>query len=341
MKAAIIGLGFMGRMHYRALQSLSGVDVIALCDKNIQTISQSEQKGGNIDGVAEKIDFQAHDLYADFDQLLAEEHLDAVFITLPTFLHKEYTVKALDAGLHVLCEKPMALTKEECTAMIEARDRSKKTLQIGHCIRFWPEYTKVKEFIDGGEYGRVISASFDRLGSAPNWNPDNWFADQSRSGGMPLDLHIHDTDFIQHLFGLPKSVRSQAAEMAPGIYGHMSTQFDYDGEMTVSSQGSWMATPSFGFEMSFKVFLEKAILIYSSKANLSLRVYPADGEAFTPVIADGDGYVKEIEHFIATAGTPENGSVITAEQARTSICIVAAEQESAQTHKVTIIKEEQ
>jgi len=98
----------------------------------------------------------------------------------------------------------MALTTAECNRMIRAAAKSGKVLQIGHCVRFWPEYAKAKEIVDSGQYGKVVAGMFQRLGSAPGWSVDNWFIDEARSGGVALDLHIHDTDYVQYLLGCPR-----------------------------------------------------------------------------------------------------------------------------------------
>ena len=85
--------------------------------------------------------------------------------------------------------------------MIDAAERSGKMLQIGHCIRFWPEYAKAKQIVRCGEYGRVMAATFQRLSATAARKAGSWYTEEKHSGGMPLDLHIHDTDFIQYLFG--------------------------------------------------------------------------------------------------------------------------------------------
>ena len=148
-------------------------------------------------------------LYSDLTQMLAAEQLDAVSIASPTFMHNLQSIEALEAGLHVFCEKPMALNSVDCQRMSEAAQQSGKTLQVGHCIRFWPEYVEAKEIIDSQKYGKVMAATFQRLSLTPTWSWDNCFLDGKRSGGAMLDLHIHDTDYVQYVFGMPKAVFSQ------------------------------------------------------------------------------------------------------------------------------------
>ena len=118
-----------------------------------------------------------------------------VDVCLPTDLHAEVTVAALEAGKHVLCEKPMALTVAECDRMVAAAKASGRFLMIAHCIRFWPEYIALKEIVDSGQYGKVTSALFRRISGLPKWS--EWFPNPQRSGGAILDLHIHDVGLYQ------------------------------------------------------------------------------------------------------------------------------------------------
>jgi len=265
--------------------------------------------------------------------MLSEEKLDAISLTLPTYLHADCSIKALEAGVNVLCEKPMALNVADCERMIEAAKKSGKILQIGHCVRFWPEYAKAKEIVAGGEYGRVIAATFQRLGSAPNWAADNWFTDEQRSGGMALDLHIHDTDFVQYLFGMPRAVRSFAAKGTGGQLVHIVTRYLYDDVKVVTAEGSWAMMPAFGFEMSFGIVLEKATLVYDCTREPRFKVCPAEGKAFGPEVEEGDGYSLEIAHFAKNVRAEETETVTTLEQSRDSVRIVEAEKESVKKGK--------
>ena len=175
----------------------------------------------------------------------------------------------------------MALTTADCDRMIEAAEKSGKVLQIGHCVRFWPEYAKAKELVDSGAYGKVIAAMFQRLGSPPSWSLDNWFTDEQRSGGMALDLHIHDTDFVQYLFGVPKAVCSHGAKSSQGPLIHIVTQYLYGDDQVITAEGGWGMAPGFGFEMSFNLVMEKATVVYDLTRDPALRVCPVDGEVFT------------------------------------------------------------
>jgi predicted dehydrogenase len=244
-------------------------------------------------------------------------------------LHPETTVQALEAGVHVLCEKPMALHVVECDRMIAAAHAAGKVLQIGHCIRFWPEYVVTRELIQSGQYGQIVAASFRRFSSIPTWSPDNWFADEKRSGGQPLDLHIHDSDYVHHVFGLPAAVSSTAD--TPQTY--ISTQYHYPGGPAVVAESTWRMAPSFGFEMSFVVVLERATIVYDCTRTPSFRVCPADGPAFTPEVPAGDGYSREIDHYARAVAGEKLEPVVTPEQSRDTIRLVLAEKQSAREGK--------
>lgn len=332
MRVGIAGFGFMGRMHFAQWGRCAGVEVAAICEQNPDVLGNVETVIGNLPGLPAEIDLSRLRVYADFAEMLEKEHLDAVSITLPTYLHAPISIQALEAGVHVLCEKPMALTADACDAMIAAADRSGRQLMIGHCIRFWPDYVKAKELIDSGCYGEVTAASFRRIGTAPTWSRDNWLKDDKCSGGMALDLHIHDTDFVQFVFGRPRSVCSHVGRQGGRIV-HIQTHYIYDDDRVICAEGSWAATPSFGFEMSFTILLERATLVYDCTRQPAFRVCPIEGEAFTPEILPGDGYGHEIAYFAELIAGRNPRPVLTPAQSKESVRIIQAEQQSAREGK--------
>jgi len=195
LKVGLIGLGFMGSTHLENYLRLEAegvpVKLVAICD-----IDEEKFKGkavtGNIETGSSKVDFSRFELYTDIDEMLNKGGFDYIDIALPTYLHAEVTIKALNKGYHVLCEKPMAMNSEECAKMIEAAKKAGKTLMIAQCLRFWPEYEYLKECVDSGRYGKVISGYFFRGGTTPIWSHDNWLLQNEKSGGCLMDQHIHD-----------------------------------------------------------------------------------------------------------------------------------------------------
>ncbi|HIB16203.1 MAG TPA: Gfo/Idh/MocA family oxidoreductase [Candidatus Lambdaproteobacteria bacterium] len=328
LRIGIVGWGFMGKMHFRCYKSDTNVEVTAICDADAKQLQNSSGVAGNISGAEDDLDLSNIALYSDLSKMLAEEKLDALSIASPTFLHASQTIEALNAGVHVFCEKPMALNSGDCREMAEVAKQSGKTLQIGHCIRFWPEYVQAKEIIDSQKYGKVLAATFQRLSLTPTWSWDNCFLDGKRSGGAMLDLHIHDTDYVQYVFGMPKEVFSRGVIGPSGEFDHTVTQYLYGNDCVITAEGGWIMAPGFGFEMSFKIMLEKVTLVYSSAQEPTFRIFPIDGETIIPEIPTGDGYSFEIQHFVDTLSGKAVPSIITPEQSGDSVKIIEAEKES-------------
>ena len=322
----------MGRTHHRCWRQLQDVAVTAVCDADPHALEDAAKSRGNIAGVEGDIDLAGVKIYGNLEQMLRREQLDAVSITVPTHLHAASTIVALDAGLHVLCEKPIALNLADGKQMIEAAERHGKVLQIGHCVRFWPEYAKAKEIVDSCRYGRVIAAAFYRLSATAARKSHSWFVNEELSGGMPLDLHIHDTDFIQFLFGMPSAVCSSGVTGAEGGgLAHMVTRYGYDDDKLVVAEGGWAMMPSYGFDMRFHLVLERATVAFDFQRKPPLRICPAEGEALMPPCGDGDGYSRQIAHFARQIRGESVPPILTPQDALNSLRIVLAERESAET----------
>ena len=337
IRVGIVGFGFMGRTHYRCWKALEDVEIAAICEVNPKITEDAKEKIDNIGQAEDFVDLGGLDIYRDLDDMLDGAGLDAVSITLPTYLHAESSIKALSTGMHVLCEKPMALNVEDCLRMIEAAEQSDRILQIGHCVRFWPEYAIARDIVESGEYSKVIAATFQRLSAAPTWSADNWLMNEKRSGGMALDLHIHDADFVQYLFGMPKAVYSTGAKNTVGSLVHIVTQYFYDDDKVVTAEGGWSMMPSFGFQMSFNIAMEKATLVYDLTREPTLKICPDDKEAFTPEVPAGDGWALEIEHFAGTIRGEKLEQVTTQKQSMNSVEIVEAEKKSAAKREKVVI----
>lgn len=337
IRAGIIGLGFMGKMHFRCYNALKNVKVTAICDTDENKFTQTTGTAGNISGAEKPLDFSGITFYTNFDKMLKEADLDVVSITLPTYLHCKYALKSLNAGVNTFCEKPMAMNVSECEKMIDAAKKNKKLLQIGHCIRFWPEYAKAKEIIDSGKYGKVLAATFQRMSLTPTWSWDNWLLDGKRSGGASLDLHIHDSDYVQYLFGMPKEVFARGVKGPSGDYDHIMTNFLYK-DKVVTAEGGWIMKKGFGFEMSFNIMLQHATISYDCTRSPAFKIAPDKGDVIIPQVAKGDGYSREIEHFIKAASGKSVPQIITPKGSLDSVKLLLAEKKSCDAGKKVSLK---
>lgn len=324
----------MGRMHFGCWSQLPEAQVTAVCDADPDIMSSFHKTLGNIPGLPESIDTSTVTIYNSVDQMIRTEHLNAVSVTLPTHLHADISCQLLREGLHVLCEKPMALNTAQCDQMIAAATQANKKLMIGQCIRFWPAYACTRDIIQSGQYGKVYSARFRRFSSRPAWSSGNWLMDRQKSGGMPLDLHIHDADYIQSLFGMPIAVSSRALHEP---IDHIETQYQYGSDMLVSAEASWLASSSFGFRMNFEVLLEQATIGYDSSRDPAFVVYPNDGQPFTPPVSQRDGYWHEIDYFTKWIQGTIDEERISLQEAKNSVRLIEAEMQSCRTGKCTAL----
>lgn len=333
LKIGIIGLGFMGKMHfdtYQGFGKMAKVTAIADVDPKKREGDWSAI-GGNIAFSGAKTDLTGITMYEKADDLIKDPNVDVVDITLPTYLHCEYAVKALSAGKHTICEKPMAITSLEAQRMVDAANKAGKLLLIGQCIRFWPSYVKAKEIIDGGKYGKVKTARFQRYSTMPSWSWDNWILDAKKSGLAALDLHIHDADFVSYLFGKPDNVSSSGGSVNAGGFDHIVSSYAYPDGKLVTAEGAWEYAPGYPFSMTFAIHLEKASLNLAADGKLTL--YPTSGKPEELKVDENSGYWHEMAHFLDRIGKNEKSAVLTPESAMFSVKLVEAEIESARSGK--------
>lgn len=337
-RVAIVGFGFMGKTHYGAWRKCRGAKVVAVCDSNLSQLAAKVV--GNIEGVADNSPLpESVKVWDDFSAMLAAGGFDIVDITLPTPLHPAMAISALKAGCHVLCEKPMALDLKSCDRMLAAAKKYGRRLLVAHCVRFFPEYAFLRKLVRGGKYGKVVAADFTRFMSAPKWSAkgSSWLLDESKSGGLYLDAHVHDSDFIVSLFGKPDSVLSRCRRSKRGYVDHIATFYDYPG-MIVTSGCSFAASDSLLWEASARVFFEKATVYLGPKYRNSPIVYPQGGKPFSPKLAKTSGYEAEVSYFLRMVeGRPAKDVVLRAEDARETLALVLAERRSAETGKAVRI----
>jgi predicted dehydrogenase len=224
----------------------------------------------------------------------------------------------------------MARTSADARRIADAAAAARGVVMPAMCMRFWPEWAWLKEAAADGRYGRIRAASFRRVGSLPA----GWFRNGKLSGGALLDLHIHDTDFVYHLFGRPRSVYSQGFVGGSGEIDHVVTQYRFaspDAPAAVSAEGSWAAAEGFGFRMQYTVQFERATADYDvARKDAALTLY-ADGKATPVETPREDGYTGELRYFTECARANRRPERVTADDAVTSIEIAEAEGRSIET----------
>ncbi len=329
-RIGIIGLGFMGRMHIGAYGKVPDARLVAIADQDAKRASGDFSGGwGNIAGSAESLDMTGITGTTDFQALIRNPDVDVVDICVPTPAHEALAIAALEAGKHVLCEKPLALDSASASRIAEAAARAKGLFMPAMCMRFWPQWKWLKQAVDEGRYGRVMGATFRRVASMP----PGWFSNGQMSGGALLDLHIHDTDFVFHLLGRPDAVFSRGYSKTSGRTDHIVTEYLYDrGPALVGAEGSWCMANGFSFTMRYTVNFEQATADFDIGREHQLIV-SQDG---TPELIDlaGDGYEAELAYFVDSVRTGRAPSLVTANDAVTGMRILEAEQRSIESGEI-------
>lgn len=285
LKVGLIGVGGISGAHIPAWDAMEDAELVALCD------IRSEQM--------EKYPDKRH--YLDFDEMLEKEELDIVDICLPTYLHADFAIKAMEKGIHVLCEKPISLKAEDVERMYATARRMNVNFMVAQVLRFWPEYELVKELNDTQKYGKLLSGYMCRLGTIPKWSWDSWMFDENRSGLVPFDLHIHDLDFIVYAFGVPKNSICNRAKRPDQDCIHAVYEFD---DAYIVAESSWYASP-YPFTVRFRFQFENAIVawendkcvIYETNGNIIDLTKDAEGDTGEINLPKSDAYANEIRYF--------------------------------------------
>lgn len=290
MKIALIGAGSMGTVHAEAHARNPRADLVGIVDSRIDTAA----------AVAERLGSRA---YATLEELMAAESPDVIDICLPTFMHKEYTLKAAAYGKHVLCEKPIAGNLADAREMIEACREAGVHLYVGHVVRFFPDYAQVRALIQAGEIGDVGTIRAERVSAAPR-GYDGWYRDFAQSGGVLLDLMLHDFDWLRWTFGDVERVyaRSTLAAGDKTSPDHAFVTLRFKSGAIGYANGSW-SYPE-GFATRLEVAGNAGILSVNSEDAITNRAQLAAKESLQPAVQVPQSaltrspYDDELEHFL-------------------------------------------
>ena len=277
-KIGIAGCGGMGMTHLQALKALSeefDCRITAAADCRAERLAMAAE---TVSGLS---------LYQTAEEMIDKAELDVVFITLPTYEHCRAAVQSMQKGLDVFIEKPVCLNKEESTLLLKVESDTRRTVMVGHVIRFAPEYAFLKQLFDDGRYGTLKGLILQRVGAKPAWSYQNWFLNPEKSGTVLVDLAIHDIDFIRYLLGEPRDFSVQAYREADGMIKQALIEFIYESPIVVSAEALWSCAPALPFHMGFRAEFEKAAVVYDSNAQKPLQVFLDSGETLFPALFAG------------------------------------------------------
>ena len=286
LRVGLVGVGGISGAHISAWNGLEGAELVALCDVRSEQMENYPDKHR----------------YLDFDEMLEKEELDIVDICLPTYLHADCAIKAMERGIHVLCEKPISLNEEDIERVYATAKRMNVNFMVAQVLRFWPEYVLVKELYDSKKYGKLLSGFMRRLSSKPGWSWDNWMSDENRSGLVPFDLHIHDLDYMVYAFGEPNKVKSHRVRRPEQDF--INAVYEYT-DFFIEAESSWYGCP-FPFVAGFRFVFEEAIVsyeagkcvIYENNGNVIDLTEESEGDTGTINLPKSDAYGEEIRYFV-------------------------------------------
>ena len=332
LNIGVIGLGMMGLTHLDVYAGSKTAKVVAVADADADRRTGKVKARGNVEGQAQgRFDVATVKGYADGLELIRDPQVQVVDVCLPTPLHKMFAIAALEAGKHVLVEKPLARTSADAFAIADAADlayaKSGALAMPAMCMRFWPGWNWLKQVIAEKRYGKVQSAKFTRLASHPG---GAFYQSADASGAAALDLHIHDTDFVRFCFGPPKAVRSAGYSQVTTGVDHVFTQYFYDDIPLVTAEGGWCMSAGFPFQMRYHVNFERATAVFDAAATPPLSLY-RDGKAEEVPLEKETGYEQEIEYFLRCVATKRRPETVNLRDAAEAVRWVEAEVESVRT----------
>lgn len=325
LRVGLIGCGGVGAIHAECWLAMKDqAQLVAVADMNeVRARKYADKAGGR--------------MYRDGRDLLEKEVLDVVDICVPTFLHADYLEWAMEKVKNVIVEKPVCLTEEQARRIMEVQEKTGALVQVAHVVRFTNGYRYLKNLVEEGTYGKVVAGDFARLSPRPTWMVGH--DDVNRSGSMALDLHIHDADYVRYLMnGDPDSIQTSTVKDASGVIQHIWTAYKY-GEVVLMAEGSWNYTSGMPFAQTFRVRLEKAVVILEESG--TLKVYPEEGGVILPEIgakeemdmginvSDMGPYLNEIKYFIQAIEERNFNGIASLSEANASFRLARREMELA------------
>lgn len=321
MKVAVVGCGGMGQWHAMSYAKMPGVELVGVCDIQVEYAEVAAKKAGTT-------------AFTTFEEMLSAVDFEVVSIAVPTYLHKEVVFQAAKAGKHVICEKPVALHLEDAKEMIACCEENEVRLFIGHVVRFFPEYAQMKQQMDGGRIGRVGVANARRAGGHPG-EAKPWFMDADKSGGVIVDLMIHDIDFMRWTLGEVKSVYGM--NKCDGTMDYALVTLVFESGAVANLEAFWGYAGSFRYAAEFagSEGLVRTDSMHAQSLQIRKAAPPQSGGKVVEIPQSPsffDPYYIELEHFL-TCIRDGSDPIVTAQDACEALRIAKAALESIQTGK--------
>jgi predicted dehydrogenase len=313
VRIGMVGSGFMAETHLAAYRGIDGADVVAVAAPN--TAEEFVAEAG-----------LSAETYGSAEELMDEADVDALDVCSPTPTHRPVVTAAAERGIDAFCEKPIAGNLEDAQVIADVAENAGITLMVGHVLRFFPQYERARDVVEDGGIGDPGVARARRLSPFPSWGHDDWYADRGSSGGVLVDLAIHDLDYVRWVFGEVDRVFARRSVWEEGEHGHVTLRFENGAAAYVDA--SWGLPPGQELTQSFELAGSDGLVEFDGD-DAALTFRTAEGTQVTNPVAK-DGYRRQLEAFVESVETRSEPSV-TAEDAIAALRLSLAANRSAET----------
>ena len=313
VRIGMVGSGFMAETHLAAYRGIDGADIVAVAAPNTAEEFVAEE------GLSAET-------YGSAEELMDEADVDALDVCSPTPTHCPVVTAAAERGIDAFCEKPIAGNLEDAQVIADVAENAGITLMVGHVLRFFPQYERARDVVEGGGIGDPGVARARRLSPFPSWGHDDWYADRGSSGGVLVDLAIHDLDYVRWVFGEVDRVFARRSVWEEGEHGHVTLRFENGAAAYVDA--SWGLPPGQELTQSFELAGSDGLVEFDGD-DAALTFRTAEGTQVTNPVAK-DGYRRQLEAFVESVETRSEPSV-TAEDAIAALRLSLAANRSAET----------
>ena len=327
-RIVVVGTGFIGSSHIKAIGNIKGVVLDAIVEQNRERGEEAAAQAGCA-------------WYPSFEEMLGQgEKPDLAVIALPTFLHEEYVIRAAQAKINVLCEKPATLSIDSFDRMASACKENGVYFMVAQVVRWWPEFVETKQLLSENKVGKLRMVYEARLAQHPGWT--SWHTDPQKSGGGLFDLHIHDIDYLYSLFGMPESVYAVGWKSATGCWNHIVSNFKWKDGLKAVCEASMDMRGGHPFTIQLRVAGDDGTLDYRFVAGVNIKdgnqtadlmYYPDGKEAVRIEVKQSDPYEQEVRAYVRAIKEHREPPILPCES-RDVLRIVSGISQSLETESV-------
>ena len=335
VRVVIIGYGRISANHIAAIDGLSDVQIIGVCDHS-----------------ADKVEKAAAELgckgYTDAEKMLTDLKPDAAIICVPTFVHEEYVKLCAKHKVAVLCEKPLARTTGACRRVLDAVREADIIFMTAQVVRFWPGYVEIKEMIDKKELGDIYMMRFRRVTSTDDAIA-GWLNMPRKGGGAIHDMLVHDVDYLRYIVGPFQSGYANATKDESGCYNNVMANIVCKNGIHAMAEASFTMQTGYPFSFSVSIIGSEATLEYDYHAGI--RIADTDeaeshmkiwrkGKGLEVIrLEEEDAFLRQMRYFTDCVKAGKKPELITPEQTYEVIHMVDALHESAHSGQAVVLDE--